>query len=483
MAKINPENVSRKDELDMRGENVDSDDFYIIGKNIVKKLRQRRIETPQVVTGGDTRPDTSKLIEALEKGIVEEGGAVISLGCDIPKPLAYVAGERFQTNGVAYVIASHANVTHNGIKINLLGQVPRVPLTSGVIVDMRDEVSEFYKNYLNTTFAGVGKGKRAVVDSLYGTSCGLAQRIFEDLGFAVAGLHSYIDRKFRRLEDNAPDPHELKNLEELMVLTKKWGDLGVALDGDVDRVSIVGEDGEKITEDEVTMVIAEHLISKAGGSPRVVYELKSSNAVPEVIRRAGGEPVMQKTGWQNIKKKMAEVGAIFAGEISGHNFYSRQFYYVPNGDDGLYTALMISQILSESKRPLSEFRKRFPVYFTSPELRVEYQEDRNSEVVNGLKKAFDQSEYKLVVIDSDVRIEKHKREDWKSWAVIRTSNTEPKKLTICFEGRTLDDLNEMRETFLDKIPPQDKALRDIVQNAYDSAVGDPNTFYRRALER
>jgi phosphomannomutase / phosphoglucomutase len=481
MAKIDSEDVFRKDELDMRGKDVNPADFYLIGRNIVTKLKEKGVDVPQIVTGGDARPDTPELLEMLEKGIKNEGGAIISVGYDMPKPIAYVAGEQFQSNSVAYVTASHINVTHNGIKINFLRQTPNIQLSPGVLVDKRDEVVNFYKGYLKSIFAGVGIGKRAVVDSLYGTSCGMAQSIFEDLGFKVAGLHSYIDRNCKGLLDNAPDPHEPGNLEELMTLTKVWGDLGIALDGDVDRVSIVGEDGEKITEDEITMIIAEHLIKEAGGTPSVVYEIKSSNAVPEVIQRAGGNAEIQKTGWQNIKKKMAETGAIFGGEISGHNFYSKQFYYVPYGDDGLFTALMVSQILSNSKKTLSEFRTQFPVYFTSPELRVEYQENRNPDVVKELKRAFEIENYSLLVFDSDVRIERYEEKEWKSWAVVRTSKTEPKKLTICFEGKTLDDLNEMMQLFLAKIPKQDSKLRDIIQNAYDKAVGNPKIYYRRAL--
>jgi phosphomannomutase/phosphoglucomutase len=483
MAKIKPEDVKRKDELDMRGKDVNPNDFYIIGRNIVNKLKDQGINIPQIVTGGDARPDTPELLEMLENGIKEEGGATISLGYDIPKPIIYVAGERFQSNCVAYVTASHVNVTHNGIKINFLRQTPIIQLCPGVLVERRDEVINFYKDYLNTNFAGVGKGKRVVVDSLYGTSSGIAQSIFEDLGFKVAGLHSQIDKSYKRLLDNAPDPHELRNLEELMTLTKVWGDFGIALDGDADRVSIVGDDGEKITEDEITMIIAEHLISKAGGNPSVVYEIKSSNAVSEVIRRAGGNAVLQKTGWQNIKKKMVEKKAIFAGEISGHNFYSKQFYYVPYGDDGIFTALIVSQILSNSKKTLSEFRTQFPVFFTSPELRVEYRDDRNPGVVEELKRVFETDKFNLIVIDSDIRIERYKEKEWKSWAVVRTSETEPNKLTICFEGRTFDDLNEMIKLFLNKIPIQDSKLRDIVQNAYDKAVGNPKIYYRRALNR
>lgn len=152
MAEINPDNAIKNDKLDMRGENVNPTNFYEIGRNIVVRLKGKGIEIPQIAVGGDSRQDTPELLDALEEGIIKEGGAVFSIGYDIPKPLAYFAAEMFRTDSVAYVTASHLNAESNGIKVNTLNYAHLIPLTSKTKVNVRESVLEFYRIYLKSCF-------------------------------------------------------------------------------------------------------------------------------------------------------------------------------------------------------------------------------------------------------------------------------------------------------------------------------------------
>jgi phosphomannomutase/phosphoglucomutase len=193
--------------------------------------------------------------------------------------------------------------------------------------------------------------------------------------------------------------------------------------------------------------------------------------------------VIQETGWRSIKEKMGQVRAAFGAEISGHFFYGDDLYYVRNGDDALFTTLMLFSVLNRRGQTLAEAREELPAYFTSPELRVTYDERRNPAVIEALKKRFqDDRGYVLSAIGRDLRAEKHAGKEWCSWLVFRVSRTEPEKLSFRFEGRALPHLAEIKRTLLESIPDGDRALREMLEQSYRDSVGDPAAYYRKALE-
>jgi phosphomannomutase len=266
-------------------------------------------------------------------------------------------------------------------------------------------------------------------------------------------------------------------------VAKSWEGVGVAFDGDMDRGVFVDENGEVVHADEIAMIIGSHILAKAKKRARVVYHCQCSNGVPETIAKAKGTPVIQETGWRSIKSKMGEVGAVFGSEISGHFFYGNDLYYVRNGDDALYSALMLFRALDQRRQTLAEARAELPAYFTSPEVRVAYDGTRNAHVLEALRRRFEGDDaFTLGLIGNDLRAEKHEGEKWRSWIVFRTSCTEPNKLSFRFEGRTLKDLAEIKQTLMDAIPERDEPLRGMLEKAYRTSIGDPTAFYRRALE-
>jgi phosphomannomutase/phosphoglucomutase len=488
MRKTDPDRVFEGNEIDLRGERVDPHLFRRVGENIVLKARSSGTPSPQIVVGGDTRHDTQVLIESLSKGILHRGGSIILVGGDIAKPVIYFSGQHYSADAVAYVTASHVRSNFNGAKICFLEraarQKPVLSLAAREVVNKRDDVVRGYEEYLAKTFGPeLGKGMHLVVDSLFGSSRLIAPEVLRKSRFTLECLHGFVDRKFTQLHDNAPDPTLPKNLEELQEVTKLWEGIGMAFDGDMDRVVFVDEEGEVVSADEIAMILARYILKRLRKKSKVVYQCQSSNSLPEVIKQARGRPVIQETGWQNIKRKMQEVKGAFGSEISGHFFYGRDLYCVSNGDDGLYTALMLCKVLKEMERSLVEARKALPAYFTSPELRVTYDRNRRTRVIEALEKHFKGHDgYTLNVIGQDIRAEKHEGKQWCLWLVFRTSSTEPDKLSFRFEGRTLAHLAEAWHALLDAIPQEDHRLKTLLDDTYKDAVGDPTAYYRKALE-
>jgi len=466
--------------FDIRDKNVNPEEIYQMGFNLALRL-SKLVQNPLIGIGGDNRSDSFLLYEKLEQGIKDAGAGVLGFGCDIPRPVVYFAGERYNLDGVAYITASHINAKSNGLKYD--SRKRNLHISEVKLQNPKQEILECYKNYLkrkDVFGVNLGKGQRIVADSLHGTSVGLAQEVFRNSGYKIIGLHDYIDRDFRYLEDNAPDPHLIGNMKELTDICRDLKCWGFALDGDMDRVGFVDENGKKVDEDETTMIFADYMINRAkekGISPKVIYEIKSSNAVPEIIKKAGGIPIMERTGWQSIRKRMLEEKAILSGEISGH--YSSMFYPVAGGDDGLFNALLMGKIISETGKSLSKLRKELPKYFITPELRIKYNQERNPEVVKSLESFFRNKEYQITKIGNDIRVEKYENShlndsisNWKSWVVIRTSKTEPEKLTMRFEGRTSEDLERISEEFISAIPDEDFELREKIKREYEVKKGE-----------
>lgn len=488
MRVTDPEKVFQGNEIDLRGERIAPDLFRRIGENIILRIRSSGVPSPQVVLGGDTRVDTPELMSALSRGIIGRGGSVILVGIQVPKPVAYFAAEFYDADAVAYVTASHVRALYNGVKVWFTNRPPSrsypLSLAACEAVNKNEEIVREYQLFLLRTFGSdLGHGRPLVIDPLFGAARLVAPEVLKKCMFDVEALHNFADGRFTQLDNHAPDPTLPKNMEELRRVVKVWGGIGAAYDGDMDRVVFVDENGDAVAADEIAMIISDHLLRKRCKKARMVYHCQSTNGLPEVIEAARGKPVIQETGWRCIKEKMEDVGAAFGSEISGHFFYGRGLYPVPNGDDGLFTTLLLSKILRESNQTLVEARRALPAYFTSPELRVTYDQGQNAQVIEAMKKHFENDKrFSLSVIGRDFRADKHEENQWCSWLVFRTSVTEPQKLSFRFEGRTLPHLADIKHTFLESIPDSEQRLRDMLEEAYKASVGDPTAYYRRALE-
>ena len=483
-----PEKVFQGNEIDLRGERIAPDLFRRVGENIVLRIRASGAPSPQIVLGGDTREDTPQLMSALSRGIMNRCGSIILVGVQLPKPVAYFAAELYGADAVAYVTASHLRAGCNGVKVWFTNRPPSrsyaLPLAACEAVNKHEEIVREYQLFLLRTFGpDLGRGTPLVIDPLFGAARLVAPEVLKKCMFDLEALHNFADGKFSHLYNHAPDPTLKKNLEELCSVAKVWEGIGAAYDGDMDRVVFVDENGDVASADEIAMIISDYLLTKRCKKARIVYHCQSTNALPEVIEAARGNPVIQETGWRSIKEKMEEVGAAFGSEISGHFFYGRGLYPVQNGDDGLFTTFLLSKILKESEQTLVEARRNLPAYFISPELRVTYDQGRNAHVIETMRKRFENDEsFSLSAIGHDFRAEKNDEKQWCSWLVFRTSVTEPQKLSFRFEGRTLPHLADIKHAFLESIPDSDQRLRDMLEESYKASVGDPTAYYRRALE-
>jgi len=488
MKKRDPEKVFQDKEIDLRGERIDPDLFRRVGENIILRVRSNVVPSPQVVLGGDTREDTPELMNALSRGIMNRGGSIILIGGQIAKPIAYFSAELYRADALAYVTASHVRAGCNGVKVwfpeRPTAHQPALSLAAREVVNKHQEIIREYQQYLLSTFGpDLGQGTSLVVDSLFGSARLVAPQVLKKSMFDLESLHAFVDSKFTHLQNNAPDPTLPRNLDELRQVAEVWEGIGAAFDGDMDRVVFVDENGEVVPADEIAMILGRYILKNLRKKSKIVYHCQSSNGLPEVIQEARGKPVIQETGWRSIKEKMEEVSAAFGSEISGHFFYGKGLYYVNNGDDGLFTTLMLCKVLKESQQSLVEARKELPAYFTSPELRVSYDRRRSLRILEALRKRFEKDDsFSLSIIGRDLRAEKRDGKEWCSWLVFRTSLTEPGKLSFRFEARTLPHLAEIKRTLFESIPQDDQPLRQMLEESYKTSVGDPTAYYRRALQ-
>lgn len=484
MAIIDSKLGLKSDHIDMRNRDVDPFLVYMTGVNIVHRFKDRKdqyhTDTPLIITAGDTRKDSEHLLNEYSAGIRNTGGRVICLGHDLPKPILYLAGKLAGADAVGYISSSHSSSDFNGVKYDLLDMYGKRKIDLSVD---REVAIDIYMNFLEARFEGIGTGRKIAIDPLNGSFQGIAKLAYEKAGYEVISCHDEIDREFSKLYENSPDPHKAKNLEEIMKRCIENNCIGASFDGDGDRLAIIDNKGIKLSEDEVTMLIAKSVIENSQMRPgaktdRIVYEIKSSNAVPDLIRSLGGIPIMERTGSTNIRKKMFEIEAVFAGEVSGHNYYNKdRVYPVIGGDDGLFTSLLINELLIGSGSGLDEMIKEFPRYAVSDEKRETYDAIKNKEVISNILRHFNSPCHNIINLQGDLRIEKSYKNNVSSdgerqkvngnkgwgWFVIRNSNNDPDKLTIRIEGNDPDCYYKIRKELVDSIPKEHQELRDMIE--------------------
>jgi phosphomannomutase/phosphoglucomutase len=278
-----------------------------------------------------------------------------------------------------------------------------------------------------------------VVDCGNGVAGELAPELFRRIGCNVTELYCEIDGSF---PNHHPDPSRPENLEELIAAVKKSGkmDVGLAFDGDGDRLGVVTPDGEIIWPDRQLILLARALLANNPGG-EIIYDVKCSRTVEQAIREAGGKPTMWKTGHSFIKKKLKESGALLAGEMSGHIFYKERWY---GFDDGLYTASRLLELLSRDSRPPAEVFAELPDTVNTPELNIHFKEGEHSATIKKLVEQADFPDATLTTIDG-------LRADFDDgFGLVRASNTTP-VLVLRFEGDNEAALARIQSAFRDLI--------------------------------
>lgn len=404
------------------------------------------IDGKNAVVGGDARISTPLLKEKVIEGLLLSGCDVIDIGI-VPTPTFYFAKTYLNIYGGVMVTASHNPSEYNGFKI-AFGDLPvteedikkienlvktkNFKQGRGKLID-RFVLNE-YENYIQSFFTSINNSLKVVVDGGNGIAGPTAVNLFRKLNYEVETLFCEPDGTFPNRE---PNPAVEKNLEHLKrKVVKVNANFGVAFDGDGDRVAFVDENGKVIPSEKIIIIFAKYLFKKYGPG-KIIYDHKCSTIVEKEIRKLGGEAVREKSGHAFIKRSFLQQNAVMAGEISGHYFFKEL-----SGDDGIFSALLMGEIINTLGKKLSELANEIPNYYITPDIRIAYPYDKEK-LFEMVKKEF--SEYTIDTLDG-VRVIFPN-----GWGLIRLSVTEP-IITMRFEGDTPEDLIKIKELFKEKIP-------------------------------
>jgi phosphomannomutase/phosphoglucomutase len=401
-------------------------------------------ERPRVVVGRDNRPSSPELAQALVTGIRAAGVDVLDIGT-VPTPLVYWAEVTRGTDGAVQVTGSHNPAEWNGIKMTVARraiygatiQALRTRIEAGSFATGRggyeaDDVIDAYVADVAGRFR-LPRRIKIAVDCGNGTGSVVAERLFAALGVDVVPLFCQSDGTF---PNHHPDPTVDENLVDLIAAVRdEKCELGVGFDGDADRLGAVDETGAVVRGDLILLLFGLEMLERRGPGQKLVFDVKCSQALPEVFAAAGGIPVMWKTGHSLMKEKMRETGAPVGGELSGHICVGGDVYY--GFDDALFDACFLIDLIARGKRPLSERVAAFPSYVSTPEIRVEVTEESKWEIVRAARDHFRQ-QHEVIDVDG-VRVL-----FGDGWGLLRSSNTQP-VLVLRFEARTQERLDEVRD--------------------------------------
>ena len=397
----------------------------------------------QISVGRDNRPSGEGLHRALVAGLLASGLDVIDLGI-VPTPLAYWSQHNLDVVGGIQITGSHNPPEYNGFKLGLgknsiygadiqhvyeLAVAGKFPRGNG---KLRNE--QIIDRYIDDVVGRVGKLSRdlkVVLDCGNGTGSVVVPSLFPRLGIKPRCLFCESDGTF---PNHHPDPTVPKNVQDLIAAVKRdRADVGIAFDGDADRIGIIDNTGEIIWGDYLLIIYARDALARTGKGQSIVFDVKASQALPEAVERAGGVPVMWKTGHSLIEEKMHATHAPVGGEVSGHMFFSEGFY---GFDDALYGGARLLRIIADSGKSVRELLADVPRFFSTPEIRIDCPDDRKFGIVEEAQKYFG-SKYKVITVDG-VRVL-----FGDGWGLIRASNTQP-VLVMRFEARSEQHLEKIQ---------------------------------------
>ena len=413
-----------------------------VGRAYATYVVERGVSGP-IAVGRDNRPSGAELREALVGGLTECGVSVVDIGV-VPTPLLYWSLHHLGVAGGIQITGSHNPPEYNGFKMcvgtdslhgegiqELFRLQARGKFTAG-----RGEVREeaVVDRYVDDVVARVGRLSRrlkVVVDCGNGAGSIVAERLFSRLGVDATYLFCESDGTF---PNHHPDPTVVENLEDIIAAVREEGaDLGVAFDGDADRIGVVDSRGGIVWGDHVLILYARDVLARTGRGQSVIFDVKCSQALPHAITEAGGKPVMWKTGHSLIKEKMKELHAPIAGEMSGHMFFTEGFY---GHDDALYGAVRLLRIVADSGKGVADLLADVPKFVSTPEIRVDCPEEIKFDVVDRAVQHF-RARYEVIDVDG-VRVL-----FGDGWGLIRASNTQP-VLVLRFEALTTARLDAIR---------------------------------------
>lgn len=403
----------------------------------------------RVAVARDCRLSSPRLFAALTKGLMEAGAHVIDVGVG-PTPLLYFAAHHLETDGAIMITGSHNPGDENGFKMmrgkaSFFGaeiQALKARIEQGELGPTREgrlaseDVTGAYVAAQKERFDFSNADLRFVLDAGNGAGGPLAVQTMKALGLEPDALFCEMDGTF---PNHHPDPTVPENLEALVARVRATkARVGLAFDGDADRLGAIDENGDVIWGDKLMILFSRALLRERPGAT-ILGEVKCSQTLYDDIAKHGGEPVVWKTGHSLIKTKMKETGALLAGEMSGHLFFADRYF---GFDDAIYASLRLLEILKDDPRPLSAMLADVPKTFTTPELRVDCPDAIKFKVVSAVTKRFQDAGEAVLDIDG-ARISFGSGGSSPKWGLVRASNTGP-VLVMRFEAGTAEELAAIR---------------------------------------
>lgn len=410
-----------------------------------------------IAIGADARKSSPDLSRNLIKGMTEAGLNVIDVGL-VPTPVLYFTVASNKLDGGTMITGSHNSKEYNGIKLcgkngicfsyeTGIGKVEKL-VKNGVATRKpkgRLTKRQIEKKYIDFVVKRTDfkKPLRVVIDAGNGVAGKISCEIFRRLGCEVTELHCEPDGDF---PNHHPDPLVRENLKDLQAKVKETkANLGIAYDGDGDRVGFIDEKGEVFPNNKVFALLIENVLEENPGA-KVVHEVLSSKLVEDIIISKGGIPVLSKVGHSYIQEKMVRENCILGGETSGH-YYFRESY---NYDDGIFASVKLAELLSKSGKKMSELGASLPKYLTSDDTRVYCPDEKKFEVVERLRNIFE-GKGEIITLDGVKVVMKN------SWFIVRASNTQP-ALVLRWEAKNEKEFKRLENLVRNEVEKEIKLV-------------------------
>ena len=443
-------------EYDIRGivpEQINEFSIKAIASAIARKCSDERVN--ELALGRDGRLSGEDILKLLSKELQSLGINIVNVGI-VTSPLLYFAAKKLTSKSGVMITGSHNPKNYNGFKIvindlpvsgiEMLDLISNKPDSKNIgfeIVkkDLMDEYIEEVKSQASKN----SKKIKVVVDCGNGSAGEIAPKLMRALGHEVVELFCEIDGNF---PNHHPDPGKVENLQDLIESVKEEeADLGIAFDGDGDRLGVVSNLGEIIYPDQLMMIFSRSVLQNSK-TKEIVFDVKCTNLLAEIITEAGGIPIMSPTGHFHIKNTIKKTNAPLAGEMSGHIFFNDAWY---GFDDGHYSAFRLIEVIKNSSSSLSTMFDQLPKAFSTPELNINVNEEEKFKIVEDFVSQSDFGEGKKITIDG-LRVNFND-----GWGLLRASNTTP-KLVLRFEANSPERLNEIQNLFLNQLKKIDETI-------------------------
>src|SRR6059036_566826 len=445
---LNPHVFRAYDVRGLVGSDINPDVFRQVGRAYATMIR--RNGGRRIAVGQDNRLSSNELKGGFVEGVRAAGVDVVDIGLSTT-PLLYFATAHWKLDGGANITGSHNPIEYNGVKMVHPGAAP---LSEEEIQTLRTmaERGDYETgaggltersprdDYVETIAAMVRPARRlrVVVDAGNGVAGLYGPALLRRIGCDVVELYCESDGSF---PNHLPDPEDEHNVEDLKSKVVEVGaDLGVAYDGDADRVGVIDERGQRHEADLILILLARDLLSRHPGA-KIVFDVKSSQALVDDIQAHGGVPIMWKTGHSHLKRKMREEGILLGGEVSGHMFFAEGYYGV---DDGILAACKVAEIAARHRGPVSTLFDSVPHLYATPELKAPCPDGEKFKVIEELARDL-KSRYETIDIDG-ARV----LFPGGGWGLVRASNTNP-YLTLRFEARTEREIEDMKRVIYDAL--------------------------------